>query len=158
MTHPTKSGSSAPALSLSHYLNHYTDVIIGTIASQITSLMIVYSTVYSDADQRKYQSSASLAFVRGIHRRLVNSPHKWPVTRKMFPFHDVIMILTCCHWSTHKHTLTPPSKINILQLLLIFTHSSTQYEPHEQYYSKTCIKQPPNVMAFFETAWINMIL
>ena len=38
--------------------------------------------VYSDADQRKHQSSASLAFVRGIHRGAVNSPHKWPVTRK----------------------------------------------------------------------------
>ena len=61
------------------------------IASQITSLTIVYSTVYSDADQRKHQSPASLAFVRGIHRRPVNSPHKWPVTRKMFPFDDVIM-------------------------------------------------------------------
>ena len=64
---------------------------MGTIASQITSLTIVYSTVYSDADQRKYQSSASLAFVREFHRRPVNSPHKWPVTRKMFTFDDVIM-------------------------------------------------------------------
>ena len=71
--------------------NHYGDVIMGAIASQITSLTIVYSTVYSDADQRKHQSSASLAFVRGIHRRPVNFPHKWPVTRKMFPFDDVIM-------------------------------------------------------------------
>ena len=70
---------------------HYGDVIMGAIASQITSLTIVYSIVYSDADQRKYQSSASLAFVRGIHRWPVNSPHKWPVTRKMFPFDDVIM-------------------------------------------------------------------
>ena len=70
---------------------HYTDVIMGAIASQITSLMIVYSTVYSDADQRKHHSSASLAFVWGIHRGPVNSPHKWPVTRKMFPFDDVIM-------------------------------------------------------------------
>ena len=52
---------------------------------------MVYSTVYSDADHRKHQSSASLAFVRGIHRGPVNSPHKWPVTRKMFPFDDVIM-------------------------------------------------------------------
>ena len=41
---------------------------MGTVASQITSLTIVYSTIYSDADQRKHQSSASLAFVRGIHR------------------------------------------------------------------------------------------
>ena len=70
---------------------HYTDIIMGTIASQITSLTIVYSTIYSDADQRKYQNSASPAFVRGIHRRPVNSPHKWPVTRKMFPFDDLIM-------------------------------------------------------------------
>ena len=65
---------------------------MGTVASKITSLTIVYSTVYSDANQRKYQSSASLAFVQGIHRRSVISPHKWPVTRKMFPFDDVIMV------------------------------------------------------------------
>ena len=70
---------------------HYDDVIMGAIASQITSLTIVYSTVYSDANQRKHQSSASLAFVWGIHRGAVNSPHKWPVTRNMFPFDDVIM-------------------------------------------------------------------
>ena len=60
-------------------------------ASQITSLTIVYSTVYSGPDQTKHQSSASLAFVRGIHRGPVNSPHKWPVTWKMFSFDDVIM-------------------------------------------------------------------
>ena len=73
------------------YPNHYGDVIMGTIAPQIISLTIVYSTVYSGADQRKHQSSASLAFVRGIHRGPVNSPHKGPVTRKMFPFDDVFM-------------------------------------------------------------------
>ena len=71
--------------------DHYSDVIISAMASQITSLTIVYSTIYSRADQRKHQSSASLAFVRGIHRRPVNSPHNGPVTRKIFPFHDVIM-------------------------------------------------------------------
>ena len=76
-----------------HHKPHYNDVIMGTIASRITSFMIVFSTVYSDADKRKHQSSASLAFVRGIHREPVNSPHKWPVTRKMFPFEDVIMSL-----------------------------------------------------------------
>ena len=70
---------------------HYNEVVIGVIASQITSLTIVYSIVYSDADQRKYQSSASLAFVRWIHRGPMNSPHKWSVTRNMFPFDDVIM-------------------------------------------------------------------
>ena len=60
-----------------------------TIASQITSLTIVYPTVYSEADQRKLQISAALAIVRGIHRGPVNSPHKGPVTHKMFPFDDV---------------------------------------------------------------------
>ena len=70
---------------------HYDDVIMSAIASKITSLSIVYSAVYSGADQIKHQSSASLAFVWGIHRGPVNSPHKRPVTRKMFPFDDVIM-------------------------------------------------------------------
>ena len=68
---------------------HYNDVKMSAMASQMTSLTIVYSTVYSGADQRKHQGSASLAFVRGIP---VNSPHKGPVTRKMFPFDDVIML------------------------------------------------------------------
>ena len=96
-------------------LVHCNDVIMGSIASQITSLTIVYSTVYSGADQRNHRSSASLAFVRGIHRRPVNSPHKGPVTRKMFPFDDVIMVnpwklnsatrsLHCLWW---KHALEP---------------------------------------------------
>ena len=58
--------------------------IMGVMVSQITSLTIVYSAVYSGAHQRKHQSSASLAFVRGFHRGPVNSPHKGPVTRKMF--------------------------------------------------------------------------
>ena len=80
-------------------LNHYNDVIIGMMASQITSLTIVYSTANSGACstansgacQRKHQSSTSLAVVRGMHRWPVNPPHKWPVTRKMFSFHEVIM-------------------------------------------------------------------
>ena len=75
---------------------HYSDVIMGAMASQITNLMIVYSTVYSGADQRKHQSSASLAIVRGIHRWPVNSPHTWPVRLKMFPFDDVIMPHRLC--------------------------------------------------------------
>ena len=72
-------------------VTHYNDVIMSAMALQITILGIVYSTVYSGADQRKHQSSASLAFERGIHRSPVNSPHKGPVTWKMFPFDDVIM-------------------------------------------------------------------
>ena len=83
---------------------HYSDVIMGAMASQITSLTILYWTVYSGTDQRKHQSSESLAFVRGIHRWLVNSLHKWLVTRKMFPFDDVIMTHSNMHaysWSIH---------------------------------------------------------
>ena len=64
---------------------------MGVVASQITSLMSVYSTVYSGTNQRKHQSSASLAFVRGIHPWPVNSPHKYTGTPKMLPFDDVIM-------------------------------------------------------------------
>ena len=74
---------------------HYSDVIIGAIASQITSLTIVYSTVYSDADQRKHQSSGSLAF----HREPENSPYKWPVTRKYFH-------LMTSSWYGHKQCKT----------------------------------------------------
>ena len=80
------------------YRRHYNDAIMGAIASQITSHTIVYWIIYSDADQRKHQSSASLAFVRGIHREPVNSPHKWPVTRKMFLFDDVIMDIPQITW------------------------------------------------------------
>ena len=87
----TYPNSNNKPVKITYLINHYNDVIMGAIASQITSLTIVFSTVYLDTDQRKHQSSASLAFVRGIHRRPVNSPHKWPVTRKMFPFDDVIM-------------------------------------------------------------------
>ena len=76
------------------------------MASQITSLTIFYWTVYSVAYQRKHQSSASLAFVQGIHRGPVNSPHKWPVTRKMFPFDDVIMSLSLwCQWNLYPRGL-----------------------------------------------------
>ena len=72
---------------------HYSGIIMGTIASQITSLTIVYSNVYSDADRRskKTPKIRVTGHMRGIHRGPVNSPHKWPVTRKMFPFDDVIM-------------------------------------------------------------------
>ena len=75
------------------YHFHYDDVIMTMLASQITRLTVVYSIVYSGVNQRKHQSSASLAFVREIHRGPGNFPHKWPVTREMFPFYDVIMDL-----------------------------------------------------------------
>ena len=64
---------------------------MSTMAARITSVSIVYLIVYSGADQKKYQSSASLAFVRGIHWWPVDSPHERPVTRESFPFDDAIM-------------------------------------------------------------------
>ena len=95
---------------------HYNDVIMGVIASQITSLTIVYSIVYSDADQRKHQSSALLVFVRGIHRDRWIPRKKGPVTRKMFPFDDVIMgvkrrltgVRRCCpcHVGNNSHLIS----------------------------------------------------
>ena len=89
---------------------------MSALASQITSLTIVYSTVYSGADQRKHQSSASLAFVRGIHREPVKSPHKGPVTRKMFPFDDVIML---------HNQLQGPMLTDAASLTSMVTHTRT---------------------------------
>ena len=110
---------------------------MSVIASQITSLAIVYPTVYSGANQRKHQSSASLAFVRRIIRGPVNSPHKWPVTRKMFPFDDVIMVritvpLAHQHFSNiytqtyipHKHT-PHRSPMKGMCFRFCFCHSQT---------------------------------
>ena len=65
---------------------------MSSMVSQIAGVSIVCSTVCSGADIRKYQSSASLAFVRGIHRWPVDSLHKGPVTRRKFPFDDVIIV------------------------------------------------------------------
>ena len=110
-------GKWEPVSILSHSLiisyEHYCDVIMSPTASQITSLTIVYSIVYSGTDQRKHQSSASLAFVRGSHRRPVNSPHKWPVTRKMFPFDDVIMNIASIRWYNVYATAWNNTNINI---------------------------------------------
>ena len=101
---------------------------MGSMASQITSLTIVYSAVYSGADQRKHQCSASLAFVRGIHRGPVNSPHKWPVTRKMFPCDDVIMIIVC-HRISRKQSGRPTFRRTILKMgIKIFFPLTTHKE------------------------------
>ena len=111
---------------LVYRIHHYNDVIMSTMASQITSLTLVYSTVYSDADQRKHHSSTSLAFVRGIHRSPVNSLHKWPVTRKMFPFEDVIMqwrhMMTL--WHGHLFCITAPLCTESISYQWIFSTNS----------------------------------
>ena len=103
---------------------------MSTMASQINSLRTVDSIIYLSADQRKHQSSASLAFVRGIHRRPVNSPRKGPVTRKMFPFDDVIMKGYVCNIYTETEmsgwqpsywywNLSSTSPLNIRTVFLI---------------------------------------
>ena len=115
---------------------------MGAMASQITTLTIIYSTVYSDVNQRKHESSASLAFVWGIHRGPVNSPHKWPVTQKMFPFDDVIMYTVHC------------------SLLL---RSAMQHCSTEQYYVIKFITMRFNtkdrtMLCLLPEYWINQLL
>ena len=65
---------------------------MNTMASQITGVLIVYSTICSGSDQREHRSCASLAFVKRIHRGPVSSPHKGPVMQKIIPFDDIVMI------------------------------------------------------------------
>ena len=125
----TRSRHGAPCIELLHgprraslamLLFHYCDAIMSAMASQITSLTTVYSTDYSAADQIKHQSSASLAFVRRIHRWPVNSPHKWSVTRKMFPFDDVIMLL----WPTFLAYDPNLPVLLVLRIICIMNSSS----------------------------------
>ena len=94
---------------------------MSVMASQIISLTIVYWIVYSGADQRKHQSSASLAFMRGIHRWPVNPPHKGPVTRSMFPFDDVVMIQhTDVSWTSWELILDFGHRLLIFLILATF--------------------------------------
>ena len=84
-----------------HEKINYSDIIMIVMVPPITGVSIVYPTICSGIDQRKHQSSASLAFVRGIHQWLVNCPQEGPVTWKMFPFDDIIMSLessSFMHW------------------------------------------------------------
>ena len=79
-------GGISPGVLFRSWCLYYSDVMMSAMASQITGVSIVCLTVCWGAYQRKHQSSASLAFVR------VDSPHQGPVMRKMYPFHDVIII------------------------------------------------------------------
>ena len=83
----------------------YNDVIMTTRASQITSLKVVYSTVYSDADQRKHQSSASLAFVWGIHRWIPR--RKGQLRGKYFHLMTSSWIASLYHGNRHHHPPAP---------------------------------------------------
>ena len=88
--------------------------------SQITGVSVVCSPVCLGADQRKHQSPASLAFVRGNHRSPMNSPHKGPVTRKVFPFDDVTMALQCrSQWDTSLHIHRLPTLARNMLLIIL---------------------------------------
>ena len=87
-----------PCLNFSRTFAHYNDVITSAMASQITGVSLVCPTVCSGTDQIKHQSSTSLAFVMGIHLWPTDSHHKRPVTRKMFPFDDVITAETALNY------------------------------------------------------------
>ena len=128
----------------------FMDTCTLTLGSQITGVTIVYPTDSSGANQRKHQSSTSLVFVRGIHRWPVNSPHKWPVTRKMFPFDDVIMpfsywiyvrklkhILGLCYFPTLRgHGLTTSVLVEVLlsyaSNIVVGDHMGAQGPIHEE--------------------------
>ena len=94
----------------------------------------LFTIVYSGTDQRKHQSSASLAFVRGIHRRPVNSPPKWLVTRKKFPFNDVIMTesaqATVLYYEFEKYTVEITATYPMVQWIngnIVFELTSRGY-------------------------------
>ena len=99
--------------------NHCSDVIMGAGVSNHQPYDCLLNRVYSGADQRKHQSSASLAFARGIHRWPVNSSHKWPLARKMFPFDDVIMTHISYIYFPIKYKMTKPKQST--------THPSRDY-------------------------------
>ena len=111
------------ALATSVHWLHYSDVTMSAIASQITRITSVYSTVCSGAD-KKNQSTLSLAFVRGIHRWAVNSPHKGPVTWKRFPFHDVTMewgkAVKLMPWSPPRQIFDPTSHVTRKRIQFCF--------------------------------------
>ena len=84
---------------------------MGAMASHITSLTIVFTTGYSGADQKKTSKLRVIGICVGIHRWPVNSPHKWPVTRKMLPFDDVIM---------NHQIVTKDTRFHTFHVLLMF--------------------------------------
>ena len=96
---------------------NYNDVIMSAMASQSPASRLFTLPFIQGADQRKHQSSASLAFVRGIHRWPVNSPHKRPVKRKIFSFDDGIMATAGVIMTTQSQTLNT-------------FHSQYEYHPY----------------------------
>ena len=105
---------------------------MGAMASQIASVTIVYSAVCPGVDQRKHQSSGSLAFVWGIHRWPVNSPHKWPVTQNIFPFYEVIMVVV--GFDDDLSSLRCQAIVWICEDVLLINHPKTKFEGNRKQY------------------------
>ena len=135
---------------------------MGAMASQIISLTIVYSTVYSGADQRKHQSSSSLAFMRGIHRWPVNSQHKWPVTWKMFLFDDVLMNpLQSVYITTTKQSTTKQYAyiIRFIVQAVHYLHLATKIIWHlvKRDVLNVSIQQHNKIITFFMSSLYNSL-
>ena len=125
---------------------YYSDVIMSEMASQITSLMMVSQPFNSGTDRRKHQSSASLAFVRGIPRWPVNFPHKGPVMRKMFPFDDVIMHQ---RYEGHIERRDYHSILSNLEITCLFLFSWWCHDIETFYASQFfCARNPPVIGGF----------
>ena len=110
---------------------HCNDGIMSLMVSQITSLTIVYSTIFQGTDERKHQSSASLA------HSLVNSPHKGPVTRKMFPFDDFIMSRQFEKYYGELNQRSLWNHRNSSKMLPLIT---SQSPTPQQYYMGECVR------------------
>ena len=148
---------------------------MSTMAYQITCVSINYSTVCSGEDQRKHQSSTSLAFVRGIHWWSVNFPHKRPVMRKMFPFYDVIMddgllriIQSTPHCGRPRHITTTLSKnkktftgptYNLLWRFSVFSNVHRSFIPNKTTLTKCCLTQLiSKLIGSFEIHWVKQYM
>ena len=105
-------------ISYGEHISHFSYIILSAMTSQITRVSTVCPTVCPSADQRKPQSSASLVFVWEIHWWSVDSPHKGPVIRKMFPFDDVIM-LSLSGWTSWLYLLYHYRQSKAVRLHLI---------------------------------------
>ena len=117
---------------------HYSDVIMSAMASPITGVTIVCSGGCSGADQRKHQSSASLVFVWVIHGWPVNSPHKWPVAWKMFPFDELIMVWKYRRPSANTWLITNIK--NIFQMTRRLSSKWTRYHQLWRYTARYLIE------------------
>ena len=136
---------------------------MNAMASPIIGVSIVYSIVCSGTNQRKYQSSTLLAFVRGIHRWPVDSPHKEPVTRKMFPFGDVIkglcvpveLEVTLTFQVTHVHAILNFRHSIVLGKQKLYLHFLSLLT----YYICVCIEWYSEIVKFYETfsSYLEMI-